>query len=308
MRLVLLANQNWGVQSIRALMRTSHKILTVYTHPREMDKHERVWYESVKEECDRNNIEVAERITLSAGDTEYIRALSPDVLFSIGWRRLIPKSIYEIPKYRSINLHEGLLPFYRGFAPTNWSIINGERESGVTAHYIDDRADTGDIILQRKVSIEPDDTGFNLYNKTLSLFPDVLLETLELIESGNVKSVKQNGRGFFCSRRFPKDGKINWSCNRENIYNLIRALSDPYPNAFCFYQSNKIYIKKARLINDDYRGLPGRICAITADGIIVTCGSDHSKNQAILITEVATDDKGFCHPKEIFKSLWTDLE
>lgn len=308
MKIILFAHENSGIKTIQELRRSKHTIVNVYTHPLHMDKHEKVWYESVRKECEKYSIPVVERTTLTDQDVDEIRRVMPDVILSIGWRRLIPKSIFQIPKYHAVNIHGGLLPKYRGFAPINWAIINGETEVGITSHYIDEEIDTGDIILQRKISISFEDTAYDVYKKILSLVPNVVKETLSLIESQKVKPIIQKNikEGFICTRRFPVDGKIDWSQDRIKVYNLIRALSDPYPNAYCFYNEEKIYIKKAKLSDDDFRGMAGRINAIRDDGIIVTCGTEYHKNQAILITEIATEEKTY-RPKDYFKKLWVNL-
>ena len=136
----------------------------------------------------------------------------------------------------------------------------------------------------------------------------MITESLSLIESGSVKPrTQKNIKGFICSKRFPADGKISWLCDRFKIYNLIRALSDPYPNAFCFFRDKKIYIKKAMLSKDDYRGFPGRICAKKDDGIIVTCGTNHQENQGLLITEIEIDGHAY-KSNEYFQKLWESLK
>lgn len=307
MKILLFAHQNWGVETIRTIKKTKHEIIHVFTHPMDMDKNEKTWYESVKHECELHNIPVMERKNIEDDDVSLINNLSPDLILSVGWRRLIPKSIFDIPKFGTINMHEALLPNYRGFAPINWAIINDETETGITIHYIDETADTGDIIIQKKISIEYDDNANTVYKKLLALTPEIISELLEQIESNSLKLNSQKGRkGFFCSRRFPDDSKIDWSETRFNVYNLIRALSDPYPNAFCFYNDQKIYIKNAKLLNDDYRGECGKICSIRDDGIVVTCGKNHKENQAILITNIATENDDI-KPSDFFK-LWSELK
>lgn len=307
MKLVIFAHQNWGVECIKELIH-KHEILYVFTHPLDMDRHEKVWYSSVKEECISLNIPVEEKINASDIDTTKIKQLNPDLILSLGWRRLLPNSIFEIPKHGTINLHDSLIPNYRGFAPINWAIINGEKEVGITTHYIDEGIDTGKIILQKKIIVNLDDTAYDVYKNLLAFSPKLILDTLEMIEQGNISlSIENNTKGFFCSRRFPDDGKINWKDDRINVYNLIRALCDPYPNAFCFYKGNKVLIKKSKLINDDFRGMPGKICSITDTGIIVTCGNDHTKNQAILITVIQSNGKLYKANEFIFK-LWDLLE
>lgn len=306
-KLVLFAHQNWGIKSVQVLGSTNHEIALVFTHPLNMDKDEKVWYDSVKTECSKLNIPVVERTNVTEDDLRTIKTLSPDLIISVGWRRLIPKSIFEIPKHGTVNFHDGLLPNYRGFAPINWAIINGETEAGLTAHFIDEDADTGDIILQKKVPIEVDDTAKNVFEKLLEEFQNMLLETLQMIESKSFKPIPQiKWKGFFCSRRFPDDGKIDWTQDRVKIHNLIRALSDPYPNTFFYFKGDKILVKNGKLTNNDYRGISGRVTARLKDGIVVTCGKDHTKNQGLLITQVSVKDE-IIDPREFF-NLWDNFE
>ncbi|MEM4249810.1 MAG: methionyl-tRNA formyltransferase [Candidatus Nitrosotenuis sp.] len=308
MNLILFAHQNWGVEAIKEIHRSEHKILRVYTHPMDMDKHEKQWYHSVKQECEKLAINVEERKNILDQDIQTIKKLKPDLIFSIGWRRLIPQSIFEIPSKGTLNIHDGLLPAYRGFAPINWAIINGETEVGVTVHLIDKTADTGPILFQEKIPVNLDETATDVYNKALKLAPSMVMRAISLMSSMTEKLIDQTNleKGFFCSRRFPNDGKINWTLDRIKVYNLIRGLSDPYPNAFCYYNNNKIYIKKAKLSDEDYRGPPGRICLLNENGMIVTCGTNTTNNQAILITEIANDEKSY-KPIEFFNKLWEDL-
>lgn len=309
MKLILFAHQNWGVVAIKELINSNHEILYVFTHPFDMDKHEKVWYKSVTEQCNKLKIPVEEKTSVTDNDSYKINELKPDLILSIGWRRLLPSSIFKIPKFGTVNLHDSLIPNYRGFAPINWAIINGEKEVGITTHFIDEGIDTGNIILQKKLSISFTDTAFDVFNNLLELSPKLVLDTIDMIEKGQVTHQKNNNanKGFFCSRRFPDDGKISWQANRESIYNLIRALCDPYPNAFCFYEGKKIFIKRAQLTNEDYRGMPGKICAILDEGIVVTCGSVHTKNQGLLITEIGIDKKSY-KPNEYFFKLWKIFE
>jgi len=309
MKIVLFAHQNWGVEIIKELSHSKHEIQFVFTHPLDMDKHETVWYNSVKNECDKLSIKVVEKNSVNDDDSETIKKLNPDLILSIGWRRLLPKSIFKIPKFGTVNLHDSLIPFYRGFAPINWAIINGENETGITTHFIDEGIDTGNIILQKKIMIDFKDNAFEVYQKLLKLSPQLIIETLQLIEHGKIKPNKQKNSedGFFCSRRFPNDGKINWHLDRISVYNLIRALCDPYPNAFFNYNDKKIFIKKAELSKEDFRGPPGRITAISDGGITVTCGTNHKENQGLVITEISVQDS-ILHPKNFFNKLWENLE
>jgi methionyl-tRNA formyltransferase len=307
MKIILFAHQNWGVETIRTILQTQHEIVQVFTHPLDMDKNEKIWYDSVKDECELHQISVKQRIKLTNEDISEINNLSPDLILSVGWRRLIPNSIFQIPKFGTINMHEALLPQYRGFAPINWVLINGENSTGITLHYIDETADTGDILLQKSVIISKNDTAYSLFNKLLKLVSSMILDLLKKIDEKSLSPIPQKRTdGFFASRRFPQDGQIDWKLSSETIYNLIRALSDPYPNAFCYYQNKKILIKSAELDNDDYRGLPGSICAIKNNKIIVTCGTNHKENQAIILSNFSFENNEPI-PSNFFK-LWSQLK
>ena len=273
-----------------------------------MDKNEKVWYNSVIDACKKYNIPVKEKTVLDDDDFNFIKNLNPELIISLNWRRLIPKNIYQLPIKGTINIHAGKLPEYRGFAPINWALINGETEIGITAHYLEDTPDTGDIVHQEIIPVENNNNAFDVYQKALDVLPKVILKSVTNIENDNVNVISQkNLQGFLCVKRFPEDGKINWSQNRINIHNLIRALSDPFPNAFCFHKGDKILIKKSKLLENDIRGSPGRVYAIRKDGIIVTCGMEYDKNQALLITEISVNEK-VMNPKEYFQTLWTTLE
>ena len=288
MKIILFGHQNWGIEAIKTITNLNHELLFVYTHPLDMDKHEKIWYDSLSVECNKLKIPFEERSSLNENDIKKIKKLNPDIIFSMGWRRLLPSSIFEIPKYGTINFHDGLIPDYKGFAPINWAIINGEKEIGLTAHYIDATADTGDILLQNKISVEKNDTAHDAYKKLLNFTKPMLKNILENITDNSLTPISQKTLlpGFFCSRRFPHDGKINWNENRFRIHNLIRGLSDPFPNAFFYFENTKIFVKHSKLIDIDFRGTPGRICSINSDGIIVTCGNNTQENQALLITKI----------------------
>jgi len=307
MKIIPFAFTNWGLKGVETLISKNHEVPFVFTHPLTMDKNENVWFDSINELCNKNGIPIKETISLNNDDKKLIKELNPDLIISLNWRRLLPSSIYRLPPKGTINIHAGYLPKYRGFAPINWAIINGETEIAVTSHYIDETVDTGDIVFQKKIDVSLNETAYDVYEKALLSLPEVVNKSVLQIESGTVKPISQkNLKGFLCVKRFPEDGQINWKLNRIQIYNLIRALSDPFPNAFFYNNNEKIFIKKAELIEDDIRGPPGRVYR-TEDGIIVTCGYNHKENQALLITEISVKEKTM-NPKEYFTKLWHKLE
>ena len=153
-----------------------------------------------------------------------------------------------MPK-RIINAHVASLPYYRGRAPINWAIINGEEKVGVTVHYIEEGIDTGPIIVQEEVEVNPKDRAIDLLLKTLPLFPKLVVEAVTLIEEGRVHPIPQEEfSGSYFPRRVPEDGLIDWYHeNSLEIYNKVRALADPYPGAFIVYNDQKIVVERAAL-------------------------------------------------------------
>lgn len=202
-----------------------------------------------------------------------LEELQADLFVLSGYNKIIKSNIINIPKYGAINLHGGKLPDYRGVAPINWQIINGEKEGGCCIIFVDERIDTGDIIIQKYFKINKNDTAQIILNKTLKIFPKILLETINNIKNGTVKRRKQNqNMGSYYTRRHPRDGQIFWYYMKaKEAHNLIRGLSSPYPNAFTFFKGKKLFIKKSQLIDMDIKGVPGKIIRFIGDSAIVIC-------------------------------------
>jgi methionyl-tRNA formyltransferase len=161
---------------------------------------------------------------------------------------MIPKEMLNIPKYGAINMHGSLLPKYRGRCPINWVIINGETETGVTLHYMIEKPDAGDIIAQKRCRIDLEDTAFTLLSKIERAAAELLKETLPLIKESKNKRVKQDlSKGSYFGGRKPEDGRIDWNKKTVEIYNLIRAVTHPYPGAYAFYKGSKVFVWKASI-------------------------------------------------------------
>lgn len=174
----------------------------------------------------------------------FISNSQTELLLSINYPFLIEEDLIKKFSY-PINFHGSLLPKYRGRTPHVWSIINNECETGVTAHFIDVGCDTGDVILQKKMPISENDTGFSILEKYIEVYPLIVSEIINLFEAKNIKRIKQdNSLSTIYSKRTPNDGKINWDWQKERIRNWVRAQTDPYPGAFTFFDDKKIIIDK----------------------------------------------------------------
>jgi methionyl-tRNA formyltransferase len=166
---------------------------------------------------------------------EKVSRLTPDVLFSFYFRHMLSQDILNIPASGAYNLHGSLLPAYRGRAPVNWAIANGEKETGVTLHHMIGKPDAGDIVGQKAVEIEFEDTARTLYDKLCVAAGEMLAEVLPLIREGSAPRIPQDvTNGSYHGGRRPEDGRIDWTWPAVRIYNLIRAVADPYPGAFGF--------------------------------------------------------------------------
>lgn len=281
MKAVVFAYNNIGCAGIKALIKNGYEIQTVFTHTD--DTCENVWFDSVANLCVQENIvsyapeNVNERTWV-----EYIRKLNPDIIFSFYYRKLICKDILDIPSQGALNVHGSLLPKYRGCACINWAILSGETESGVTLHYMVEKADAGDIVGQKRFAINYDDTAKDVNIKATKATEELLNEMLPLIKLQKAPRVKVDiSKGTYFRRRTPADGIINWNKKAEEIRNLIRAVTAPYPGAFSFLQGRKLIIWSATTIESlensktNYISKPGTI--VCDNPLVVKCGEGYLK-------------------------------
>jgi methionyl-tRNA formyltransferase len=235
--------------------------------------------------------------------------INPDIAFVVGCRILIPKEIYEIPKLGTLAVHDSLLPEYRGFAPLNWAIINGEKKTGVSLFYLNEWMDGGDIVAQRDVTIELNDLAPLVYEKICNATISVVLEAHTLFREGKETCIPQNyfEDGSFSCSRTPNDGLIDWSQSTKTIYNKVRALAYPYPGAFTFLDLRRLIIWKAIPISNPplYKGrIPGRVVNISKSEEFV----DVLSNDGILrIYEVQLDGQSKTSAAKVIKSLKSTL-
>lgn len=192
------------------------------------------------------------------------------IIYSFSYRNLLSEEVLRLASIAALNLHPSLLPRYRGRAPVNWVLVNGERETGVTLHRMVARADAGDIVAQRAVAIEDSDTALTLYRKLVPLGAGLVRESHPLIVAGRAPRHPQDlSRGNYCGRRRPDDGRIDWNWPARRIFNLVRAVTHPYPGAFCFASGRKLYVWQAHIGHEDgRRGEPGTVIDIAADGSV----------------------------------------
>lgn len=305
--IVFIGGRDRGLECLQALIERDERILHIFCLKE--DEHERVkYYLKIRSLAKDKNIPFTLTTTVkNAESVDKIRKLHPALIIVMGWRTIIPKEILDIPTKKTVAVHESLLPQYRGFAPINWAIINGETQTGVTLFFLDDGVDTGNIIDQIKIPIGKNETALETYQKTKKFSIDILLKNLDDLKTDKVNSKKQNDHlASYCCTRTPEDGMINWHWDSLKIYNTIRALSDPYPGAFSLYRNKKIIIQQARIPTKqkNYVGrIPGRIVKLNQDSIEVLTG-----NGMLEIVEIETANGIRINAGKYFKSIKESFE
>jgi len=233
-RAVAFAYHNMGIAGLEALKRAGFDILAVFSHADDPD--EKCWFASVVSWAQERHIPVNCPEDVNGPEwVARIASLAPEAIFSFYYRKLLGNEILAIPRAGAFNLHGSLLPAYRGRVPVNWVLVNGEERTGVTLHYMTAKPDAGDIVGQRAVEIDFTDTAFTLYGKLCREAAILLDEVLPLIRKGRAPRIPQDAaRATYFGGRKPADGRIDWTWPARRIYNLIRAVTDPYPGAFTF--------------------------------------------------------------------------
>ena len=257
---VVFAYSSVGYECLSVLLKRGVNVTLVYTH--EDDPNETQWFESVYKLAVRNNL----KVLTCEPDFDTVKEAKPDVIFSFYYRAIIDMKILDIAPLGAFNMHGSLLPKYRGRACVNWAVLNGETEAGVTLHHMTARADQGNIVDQQAVSIGPDETAHEVFEKIIPAAAKVIDRSLEKILSGNAEGVPQDeSKATKFGRRRPSDGLIDWTKSAKEIHNLVRAVAKPFPGAFTFHDGRKIMIWKTRLSQGDK--VPG-IIVRTGNGLI----------------------------------------
>ena len=246
-KVAVFAYHDVGYECLKALIESKENVVAVVTH--EDDPKEEVWFRSVTELAGEHRLPVYTPSKPNTPDfIDLIRKLSPDLILSFYYRRLLSRGLLAIPRVGGINLHGSLLPKYRGRSPVNWVLVNGEKETGVTLHYMVEKADAGDIIAQHAVPIDIEDTALSLFQKMTAAAARLFKESYPLIKAGTAPRIPQDSRlATTFGGRKPEDGEITWESPAVSIYNLIRAVTHPYPGAFTFHNGRKLYIWTATL-------------------------------------------------------------
>lgn len=305
MRVAMFGYQTWGHHTLRALLASEHEVTLVVTHPRSDHAYERIWSDSVADLAEAHDVPVLLR-TRAEDLTGPLKDAEPDIIVANNWRTWLPPEIFGLPPLGTLNVHDSLLPAYAGFSPLIWALINGEREVGVTAHMMDDTLDAGDIVLQRSVEVGPRDTSTDLFHKTVGLIEPVVQEALSAIASGRTDWTPQDrSKASFFHKRSIEDSRIDWTWRADELDRLVRAQSDPYPNAFTYHHGKRLRIVRASVSEGRYGGTPGRIFIKEGEGVVIVAGADarYGRNHGLRVEIVRTDDGTELPATEYFRTM-----
>ncbi len=254
MKIIFMGTPDFARDSLKAIYEKGHEILSVITVPdKPKGRNMKLIYSEVKEYALSKNLELLQpdRLRENTEIIEKIRDINPDIICVVAYGRILPKEILEIPKYGCINVHPSLLPKYRGSAPIQWAIINGDKKTGVTTMYLNEEMDAGDIILREEVTIGENETSGELWNRLSKIGAELLVKTLEQIQNGTALREKQ-GDNFSIAPMLNKEmAKIDWeNKTAKEIKNLVRGLN-PIMGAYSKLNDKKIKFWKVDTINTD---------------------------------------------------------
>jgi methionyl-tRNA formyltransferase len=283
----------WGRRTIEAVLAAGHEVPLIVTHPDSDNAYEKIFNESVAELAAAHDIPILVRNRADDEVRAAVAAADADVMVVSNWRTWIAPEVFSLPRLGTLNVHDALLPSYAGFAPLNWALINDEPEVGVTAHMMNAEFDAGDIVVQQATPVTDDDVVTDLFDRTLAMFGPLTVEALALIGSGHAAPTPQDRRvASYFHRRGDEENRIDWSWPARDLFNLVRAQSDPYPNAYCFHGDRRLRILRARVTDTPYGGTPGRIFIRRGSGVVIVAGADarRGRSPGLLVERVRLDD------------------
>lgn len=250
-----MGTPDFALQSLKKLVDSRHEVCAVFCQPdKPVGRSQKLHKPPVKEFADERNIPVFQPDSLNTNTVrQCVEALAPDLIVVVAYGKFLPPFLLNYPQYGCINLHGSILPKYRGSAPVNWAVINGESKTGVTTMYMAEKMDAGDILLTAQTPIGPNEIAGDVYDRLAVIGADLLLETIEKIEKGEITPVSQDeAQVTFAPMLKKEDGKIDWNQPTEKIVNLIRGLN-PWPVAYTSTNKGtmKIYRAKKEVVSSD---------------------------------------------------------
>lgn len=277
MRIVFMGTPDFARDSLKALVEAGHKIELVVTNPdKPKGRGMKMIPSEVKEYAITQGFELEQPMKVRKNEELYekIKNINPDIICVVAYGKIIPKEILDLPKFGCINVHGSLLPKYRGAAPIQWAVINGDKETGVTTMFMDEGMDTGDMLLKEVVEIGENETTGELWDRLSAVGANLLVETLKQIEDGSVKREKQSDDFSLAPMLDREIAKIDWKNKSVNeIKNLVRGLN-PFMGAYSFFNEKKLKFWKVECADKQCDKEPGEvICSNSKEGLFIA-GTD----------------------------------
>lgn len=283
MNIIFMGTPDFAVPSLKSLHKGGCSIDLVITQKdRPRGRGKKVQHTPVKNMALELGLDVYQPENINRKEAiEKIRQINPDFIVVVAYGQILRQDILDIPKYGSYNVHASLLPKYRGAAPINWAIINGEKVTGITIMEMEEGLDTGDIVLAKPININIEEDTESLHDKLAVLGGELILQALEDIKKGEaIKTPQEEKLSSYASMLTKEMGEIDWNQTGENIVNLIRGLK-PWPSAYTKYKEDMVKIHKARLSCESSMGQNGEIVRVDSTGIYV-----NSSDKIIIIEEL----------------------
>ena len=274
MRIVFMGTPDCSVPALEALVEGGHEVVAAITQPdKPKGRGKAVLMTPVKEKAMELGIPVYQPVKVREPEfVEKLRQMEPDAIVVVAFGQILPKSILEIPRYGCVNIHASLLPKYRGAAPIQWAVIDGERESGVTTMFMNEGLDTGDMLEKEAVTLDPKETGGSLHDKLSAIGGRLILSTLKGLEDGTLKGTPQTDEGTCYAKMLKKSlGDIDWTMDAAAIERLIRGLN-PWPSAYTCLHGKTLKIWDGDVLEREYGVEPGTVAEVAKDRLVVQTG------------------------------------
>ena len=284
-----MGTPDFAVPTLKAIIDSGHEVAAVVSQPdKAKGRGKAVSYPPVKETALSYNIPVYQPVKARAPEfVDILKEIAPDVIVVVAFGQLLPEAILNIPPYGCINVHASLLPKYRGAAPIQWAVINGEAVSGVTTMYMAKGLDTGDMILKEEIALSSDETGGSLHDKLSVMGAGLLIKTLDALKDGSAVRIPQDDSqaGQYASMLHKDLGKLDFSKDAAALERLIRGLN-PWPSAYTGFHGKTLKLWRASVVDKAYEGQPGEIVEITKDCFVIKTG-----NGALAIHDLQLEGK-----------------
>ena len=284
MRVVFMGTPDFAVSALECIINAGHDVIGVFTQPDKPVGRKQILTPSDVKNCAlEHGIDVFQPKSLRNDESfELVKNLDPDVIVVAAYGKILPKNILDYPKYGCINIHGSLLPKYRGSAPIQWSVINGDKETGITIMQMDEGIDTGDSLMERAIPIGINDTAESMFEKLAALGGEMIVDALKTAEKGEFSPVKQDEALSSYAPMLNKDiSVIDWNKPAVTVHNLIRGLYS-WPVAFTYLGGKKLKILSSSPCEDS--GVPGSV--ISTEPLTVACGEG-----AVIIKELQLEGK-----------------